>query len=202
MKKKVLALILSFLFSLPLIACTTYDDWIEVNHVQIGYSKLLQNCFIGGIRYKKGEDWKIVLPSVYKGYTINELGGYIGTGTPSPFGIFFEGEDWFKEEVEETYITSEEYLYTDFFNGYTVVVEDIFFEITLPNQLERIKNLACQDIFCGKTTDTIYVLRPVYRLQITETNSYFYTKEDKLYDKKTNELIENFTYTEYQKSVE
>ncbi len=184
-----------------LCSCTTYNDSADVNGVYVGYSKLFQNYFIGGVSYEKGEDPRIVLPSVYEGHTINELGGYIGTGVPTPFSIVFEGEDWFPDAPDEWYTTMEEYLYTDFFEGYEVKVEDICFQITLPSGLERIKNLRCDDILCGEVTaeKLVYVLRPVYYFEIAESNEYFYTQEGRLYDKQTKAPVQGIVYQEFPK---
>ena len=76
--------ILSLLFCS---SCSLTYDYIEVDNIDIGYSKIERSAYIGRVSCKDSEDRNIVLPSTYNNIVIKELGGYFGRGVPTPFGI-------------------------------------------------------------------------------------------------------------------
>ena len=74
--------ILSLLFCS---SCSLTYEYIELDNIDIGYSKIERSAYIGRVSSKDSEDRNIVLPSKYKNIVIKELGGYFGRGVPTPF---------------------------------------------------------------------------------------------------------------------
>lgn len=179
-------------------SCSLTYDYIEEDNIDIGYSKIERSAYIGRISSKETEERNIVLPSKYKNIVIKELGGYFGRGVPTHFGIDILINPSFS--YEEMYTTKEEYIYQsdlNWWDDYEVTTYKYY--ITLPSKLEKFTYTACKEIFVvttKKEDDSIfaYIYRPVYYFFIVEENPDFYTEEGKLYNKKTNQLLEEFLY--------
>ncbi|MGN1295622.1 MAG: hypothetical protein ACI4U5_04370 [Bacilli bacterium] len=200
---KTIRKLIHLLSLLPLLLCffscsLTYE-FIQLDNIGIGYSKIEKSAFIGNVSYKEGDDDHIVLPSSYNNITIKDLGGYFGRGVPTPFGINIYVSPSFP--YEDKYITLEEYIYDQdylkWWNDYEIISYKIY--LTLPDKLKNIKYTSCKEIVVVTTKnedDTIHALiyRPVYYLIIDESNPYFYTEDGKLYNKQNNQLYEDFLY--------
>ena len=187
--------ILSLLFCS---SCSLTYEYIELDNIDIGYSKIERSAYIGRVSSKETEGRNIVLPSKYNNIVIKELGGYFGRGVPTPFGIDILINP--PLSYEEMYTTKEEYIYQsdlNWWDDYEVTTYKYY--ITLPSKLEKVTYTACKEIFVVTTKEEdnsifAHIYRPVYHFFIEEENPYFYTEEGKLYNKKTNQLLEEFLY--------
>ncbi len=206
MKKLCISLLLAAILLLA-VSCTTYWDSGEEGAVFIAYSKLEKAAFAEAIFYEAGASTDIVIPDNYRGYPIEALGGYRGTGVPSPFGVIFaedeaaSGADSETATAEERYVTAEEHLYDDFFE-HPVVVEDVHFHITLPAGLKKImltegELVDCREVITADGSRVIYVRRPVYAFSIVADNPYFYTKDGRLYERGSEQPVPGFIYDDY-----
>ena len=179
-------------------SCSLTYDYIEEDNIDIGYSKIERSAYIGRISCKETEEGNIILPSKYNNIVIKELGGYFGRGVPTPFGIDILINP--PLSYEEMYTTKEEYIYQsdlNWWDDYEVTTYKYY--ITLPSKLEKVTYTACKEIFVVTTKEEdnsifAHIYRPVYHFFIEEENPYFYTEEGKLYNKKTNQLYEEFLY--------
>ncbi len=193
-------LVVGVLFSCS--SCTLYEStYAEELGVTFGYSNVKGDCFVGEIEHSKNSPTEIVLPETFNGLPVVQLGGYVGTGVPSPFGAYC-APDYFPDEYVNPFTCEDEYVKTLLDERVILEVDNILFKITLPRRLKRIKNTALKLVTGAERTDggskRIKIFRPVYYFEIDEENPYFYTDDGKLYDKKTNELFFDCIYEAYE----
>ncbi len=180
-------------------ACSLTYSYInnEEDKIGYGYSKLENNCFVADISYSKGDSTDIIIPDKFNGSYVTALGGYTGSGAPTPFGVNFNGNDFFLENYEIFSVDDEDIkLYID--KNIKVEVQNVMFNITLPSKLKTIKltllnEVVCQEYQQGRDT-VLKVFRPVYYFNISKDNKYFYTKRGKLYYKNTDKLFSDCIY--------
>lgn len=199
MKRSLLAAVSLVLCSAAVFSgCSLFYDYTYENGVGIGYSKIEKSAFVADIGWKTGDSFTIVLPNEYNGIPIKELGGYFGRGVPSPFRFMIDINALFPD-CDDCYATDEKRLYDEppaWWNNAEITNCD--FVITLPSRLERIRYVS-MDVFVAvynleDGTVFVKIIRPTYYFYISGENAAFYTKDGKLYDKKTNALIDEFVY--------
>ncbi len=184
--------VLSPIVFLCLSSCSlTYAYQADENGIQICYSELENNAFIGSVSLESEETEEIILPNEYNGIPITVLGGYFGRGVPTPFNVIFDSP----HEEGKGFITWNDET-DDSFKDATI--HDLTLSLILPKNLKSIDyvekyvhgvELTNED---GTTHAEIYRVRLC--LSIDENNAYFYSEDGKLYDRKTNQLINEFIY--------
>ncbi len=197
MKKITILLLALFLLCLCGCSLTYYCIEDNQNKINYGYSKLENNCFVADISYSKGDSTDIIIPDKFNGSYVTALGGYCGTGAPTPFYVNCNDNDFFSENYE-IISTDDSNIKTDIDKNTKVEVENVVFNITLPSKLKTIEEtllnyVVYQEYEQGENT-ILKVFRPVYYFNISEDNKYFYTKDGKLYYKETDELFSDCIY--------
>ncbi len=199
--KRLLSVILSLSLLLALTGCLAeeislfYDETAEKDGFTIAINETANCCFVGGFNCKEYNDnEEIVIPDEYEGKPITQIGGYYGRGVPTPFYISV----WdiyvnVPEDSEYHTLYSSDIRNFDINADYTV--QDIVFTLSLGKNIKSIKNVYMVHYYPHINEDnSITFYHPVVKINCSEDNKYFYSKDGKLYDKNTNALIEDFAY--------
>lgn len=199
--RKVSLMVLSVLLVFGLFGCffeevsLLYSDHADVDGFSISINKTANCCFVGSYACTEyTENLEITIPDDYNGMPIKRIGGYSGSGVPSPFyislydlyvnapsgskysGIF--GGDIDKFDIQDAY-----------------VVEDVVFNLNIGKNIEAVEFVVMDQYFPHINEDSsVTFYHPVVYINCSEENKYFYSQDGKLYDKKTDELISDFAY--------
>lgn len=172
-----------------------YSDYVEVDGFQIAINKVANCCFVGGYDCTEyTENFEITIPDDYDGIPIKRIGGYSGTGFPSPFSISLAALYMNAPEDSEYYGT-----FIGDINGFGIseeyIVEDVVFNLNIGKNIEVIEYVEMDTYYPHINDDgSITFYHAVVDITCSDENKYFYSKDGKLYDKKTNELISDFAY--------
>ncbi len=178
-----LVIAIVFLFSG---CCQFYERKVQDNFV-IYENELGNDCFLATYIWDRSEDGKkITIPDEYNNKIITSLGGYYGREVPVEFDI----------EISEIYLPSDEYivwpevahpnesntelLYIDFGLNIGKSITEINNGLSLNYSLLKIKD---SEPVCYRA----YI--PRFYVSVHGENECFYSKDGKLYDKKTDQLI-------------
>lgn len=199
--KKFLAMLLSICLMLCFSSCAfeeaslLYFDTVEKDNFFIAINKIANCCFVGSYNCTEyTQNLKITIPDDYNDIPIKRIGGYFGTGLPTPFsisladlyvnapnnseysGIFVGDIDKF--EIPEDY-----------------VIEDIAFTLNIGKNIEHIEYVEMDQYYPHINEDgTITFYHPVVNINCSIENKHFYSKAGKLYSRSTGELISDFAY--------
>ena len=198
--KRITLVILSIFLVFSLCGCSLWYKYVNsaVDSFDIGYSEKLNKAFFAGYKWDgTAESANIILPEEYNETKITGLGGYTGRGYPSPFYI-----DVTDEAKEKLCPDATEWSYAD----HTANVKDaniqiLPFQLHISKNIKEIKNLSMGGIVLaeyeenGETISNIYVL--TCYVTCDENNETFYAKDGKLYFKRTNELVNDIVYEDF-----
>lgn len=162
---------------------TTVDNlWIEIN-------KLQNRCFASGYEYDGTEEGRqITIPDEYNGIPVVKLGGFVGTGVPSPFCILLSYY-MNAEEGSEWYGVYHESLTADY------PVENIVFSLHIGKNIKEMDFLDMDTYYPHVNEDgSILFYHPVVEVTCSEENPYYYAEDGKLYEKTTDKLVDVFDY--------
>lgn len=196
--KKFLTLILSIVLIISLSGCITeelsllYNEKGEMDGFYIAVNNTANSCFVGQYTCTEySENMEITIPDEYKNKPITRIGGYFGRGVPSPFCI----------SLEELYMNAPDGSeYDSVFSGDiddNYSVEELPFTLNIGKNIKTIEYIEMDMYYPHINEDggvTFY--QAVVYVNCSEDNKYFYSKDGRLYDKKTKELISVFKYTE------
>lgn len=172
-----------------------YADYVEADGFDIAVNKVANCCFVSGYECtEQTENLEITIPDDYNGIPIKRIGGYSGTGFPAPFSI----------SLFPLYVNApKDSEYYAIFTGAAVrsrnpeeyTVEDVAFTLHIGKNVEVIEYVD-MDFYYPHINDdgSITFYHAVVNITCSGDNKYFYSKDGKLYDKKTNELISEFAY--------
>lgn len=199
--KKFLVIVLSISLMFCLTGCffeevsLLYSDTANKDGFYIGINKAANCCFVGSydcVEYT--ENLEITIPDDYEGIPIKRVGGYYGRGVPAPFSISLvglymntpEGSEYdaiFSGNINEFEI-SEDYS-----------VEDIVFNLNIGKNIENIDYVVMDEYYPHINEDgSITFYHPVVKIKCSEDNKHFYSKDGKLYYKRTDKLVSDFAY--------
>ncbi len=203
--KKLLAMILSILLMFCLSSCVLeemsllYSDSAEKGGFYIAINKTANCCFVGEYNCTEyNENFEITIPDDYEGIPIKRMGGYFGRGVPSPFIISLS--DLYMNAPDGSAYDAVFHGNIDEFNiaeNYTL--EDVVFNIKIGKNIEIIE-FVDMDFYYPYINDdgSITFYHPVVNISCSGENKYFYSKDGKLYDKETDELIDAFAYVAFK----
>jgi hypothetical protein len=199
--RKVLLIVLSVLFVFGLFGCffeevsLLYSDHADIDGFYIAINKTANCCFVGDYDCTEyAENYEITIPDDYGGMPIKRIGGYYGSGVPTPFSI----------SLDELYMNAPTgSKYSGIFGGDidkfdipdAYVVEDVVFTLNIGENIETVEFVVMDHYFPHINEDSsVTFFHPVVYINCSEENKYFYSQDGKLYDKKTDELISDFAY--------
>jgi len=201
--KKVLTLFLVFTLMFSLSGCVAegiamfYSESVEKDNFYIAINKTANCCFVGAYECTEYvENLEITIPDEYNNMPVKRIGGYFGTGVPSPFRI----------SLEELYMNAPEGSeYHGFYSGNIsrfeikddYHIEELVFNLNIGKNIEVIHFVISDEYFPHINDDgSVTFYHPVVNINCSEENDCFYSKDGKLYDRKTDELITEFDYAE------
>ena len=188
--KKAITLLLVLLLLLGLCACT-YGNTAEEGSFKIMYGSYfpfpLRWNPDGACVYQytwDGDEGNtdIVIPDAYASRTIRKLGGAFGRGLPSPFDIDVTSWMGLSGGIAVPYDSSDwdEIVYHDF-------------DLYLSKEIDGITGHPCAIVFTVDGVKTAYC--PRVTVHCDEDNETFYSRDGRLYFRKTDELVEEFVYS-------
>ena len=200
--RKVLSIALIVFIVLSLSGCSLdevsffYCDDADANGFDISINRISNCCFVG--RYNCTEytdNLEITIPDNYDGIPIKRIGGYFGRGLPTPFGISLasyvntpKGSEF--DSPFSVVGDLDDYEFSEEYN-----VECPVFRLVIGKNIEVIEHVEMNNYFPHINEDgSITLYHPVVYIICSEENEHFYSKDGKLYDKKTDELITAFAY--------
>ncbi len=196
--KKFLTLILSIVLIISLSGCITeelsllYNEKGEMDGFYIAVNNTANSCFVGQYTCTEySENMEITIPDEYKNKPITRIGGYFGRGVPSPFCI----------SLEELYMNAPDGSeYDSVFSGDiddNYSVEELPFTLNIGKNIKTVEYIEMDMCYPHINEDgSVTFYQAVVYVNCSEDNKYFYSKDGRLYDKKTKELISVFKYTE------
>lgn len=197
MKKiSVISLILIFIFAFSgcavLDSSFFYDEAENTENPKIYVNDLLDKCFVGQYNCTEyTENMEIAIPDYWEGIPVTTFGGYLGKGLPTPFII----------DLSDIYMNTEDNMVWSFDSinsksvGTDYEIKELEFVLKIGEHISEIRNVEMDYYYPHINDDgSITFYHPVVRIECAENNKHFYSKDGKLYDKKTDELIEDFAY--------
>lgn len=172
-----------------------YTDYVEADGFTFAVNKVARCCFVSHYDCTKyTENLEITIPDDYNGIPIKRIGGSSGSGFPAPFCISLydlyvnapEGGEYrgtFSRDAVECE------------NPEDYTVEDVVFTLNIGKNIEVIEWVDMDAYYPHINEDgSITFYHAVVNITCSDENKYFYSKDGKLYDKKTDELISDFAY--------
>ena len=195
--KKITAILLliSLLFCLSACdfadAAMFYTDSAEIDGLHIEINKIANRCFVSYYTVSEyTEGMTITIPDDYNGIPIKRIGGFVGTGVPSPFEIDLF-EIYVNAPEDSDYYTT----YIDHPDNFNIVdeytVEEVVFQLHIGKNIEVV-DFITNDYYPHINEDgSITFYHPIVYITCSEENTTFYSKDGKLYYKSTNALVED-----------
>ncbi len=181
-----------------------YNESAVVNGLRIEISREANKCFAGCYTCNDYEEnMEITIPDSYDGIPLTQLGGYVGSGAPSPFWIDTEGKYtnipydadvsyWY--DGEKALCESDDAL-SEFNGDYRI--ENVIFKLNLGKNITRIELVSMGDYLAWINEDeSITFYHPVVYIVCSEENKHFYSRDGRLYSRETDELITAFSYAD------
>ena len=172
-----------------------YDESAEKDGFFIGINKTANCCFAGGyVCDVYTENMEITIPDYYEDMPVKRIGGYFGRGVPCPFRI----------SVAEAYMNAPDN--SEFDSVYTgniyefeleekYTVEELEFTLNIGKNVDTIANVSMDNYYPHINEDeSITFYHPVLNIICSDENKHFYSKDGKLYERETNDLISEFAY--------
>ena len=199
--RKILIFILSIVLTFCLSGCVLEEICLLYSALQekdgfiIAINETANCCFVGGYKCTEyTEDFEIIIPDNYNGIPIKRIGGYFGTGVPTPFSISLA--DLYMNAPKDSDYNA---IFHGNLNEFKIiedyVIEDVVFNLNIGKNIEIIE-FVLMDVYYPHINDdgSITFYHSVVNINCSEENKHFYSKDGKLYNKKNNELISDFAY--------
>ncbi len=199
--RKIFAVILSICLTFCLSGCSFegvslfYSDKAEVDGFYVGINKTSNCCFVGSYNCTEyRENLEITIPDDYEGIPIKRIGGYYGRGVPTPFSISLA--DLYMNAPEDS---EYDVIFSGGINEFEIledyVIEDVVFNLNIGKNIEVIEFVTMDEYYPHINDDgSITFYHSVVNINCSDENKHFYSKDGKLYNKKTDELISDFAY--------
>lgn len=161
---KIVAILAVICFAFMCILAVVFASWKEtkVNNLNIYYSKLSKDCTAGLYEWDGNTENKIIIiPDEFEGIKISNLGGPSSGSAPA---LFYIG-------MPENVKTGDEYNFT----------------IKLGKNIKYAHNFLYSDEHTDYKGNVLCKVH--YYYEVAPDNKWIYSKDGKLYDKKTDELL-------------
>ena len=201
--RKIFAVILSICLTFCLSGCffeevsLLYSDGVKIDGFYVGINKTSKCCFVGNYSCTEyTENLEITIPDNYEGMPIKRIGGYFGRGVPMPFSVSLA--DLYMNAPEDSIfaaIFSGDINKLEIIKNENYVIEDVVFTLNIGKNIEIVEFVDMDKYYPHINDDgSITFYHSVVNINCSDENKHFYSKDGKLYDKKTDELISDFAY--------
>lgn len=200
--KKLLAVLLTIALIVCFSGCAPenysllYTQDGVIDGFKVAVNEKANCCFVGWYTCTEYvENQEITIPDEYENVPITRIGGYYGRGVPTAFDI----------NIADLYMNAPEgSRYDCLFLRETVnaetlehTIEELPFVLNIGKNINTVVYVDMDYYYPHLNEDgSVTFYHPVVYVNCSEENEYFYSENGKLYDKKTNELISEFAYTE------
>lgn len=167
------------------ITAVYFISWetVEINNLSLCYSKVTKECIAADINWDGDtENMIFTLPDEYEGIKINSLGGTSGLGTPILFYIDVPDEMEF-DSSGITHVATEEDL-AGMIDENTITYK---FTVNIGKNVKNFEYFHYKEYYIGENGKVMYIIDIDY--EVSPDNKWAYSKDGKIYDKKTDELI-------------
>lgn len=127
--------------------------------------------------FTSAETLTIDIPDEYKGTPVTALGGYIGTGVPTPFTVVPSTNSQLELDHADFVVLSQ--LEDDTVINY----EEIYFTVNIGKNLKEINSVIRRNIPIRMPDGTVTVYEIDYRFNCSEENRTFYSSDGILYNR-------------------
>ena len=179
---KIITSVIIVYFTFSFLLAIYYTSWEEtkINNLDVYYSKVTRSCLAGCFEWDGNtENMTITVPDEYEGMKIKSLGGFVGMGTPTLFFImvpeYLHPEVVSCTEYEDCIGTVSEYTVT------------YSFTVNLGKNIKNFEKFTYKDYYMDANDNVVYIVETKY--ECSQENNWAYSKDGKLYDKKTNQLL-------------
>ena len=146
------------------------------NGIEVYYNKITRSCFVGSYSWDGNTENTIIdVPDEYENYKVSSLGGIYGRGVPVNFSVVMPDE--FLEGIESVSNEGDDFEETT----YT-------FTVKLGNNIKTLTNFVYEDYYYNEDGSVRFIVKMNY--DCSPDNKWIYSQDGKLYDKKTNEMID------------
>ncbi len=179
--KRISVLLITGAVMLCAAGCTTYNDNEVADGLDIYYSRFGGDAFAGRYYWNGSEDsMTITVPDEYKGYKINSLGGFFGTGVP----MFFRVEPDDKENNGYYY----KYTYPEYDPG--AEYKELVFTLEIGKNISKIKGVEDGFLYRKNENGAVVCCEVVYNIICAEGNDNYYSKDGRLYLRSDDTLVD------------
>lgn len=182
-------ILLLILIATSLRSCSLcYDKSITSHNPPIYCNKISRCSFVGAYEWDGREDTKTIsIPNEWDEIPVTQIGGYYGTGVPTPFCIIFPNDYWNGDgiygEHPDKFDISEPY-----------TIEDIVFTLQIGKNISKVENVSSGYYPLSNADGSITFFHPVVHVVCSEDNKTFYSSNGKLYDRADDQLVTEFDY--------
>ena len=178
---KAAAMLTAGIMVTALAGCTTYNEDEVVDGLDIHYSDVKQDAFIAKFSLNGSRDsMTIDIPDTFKGYEINSLGGFFGTGVPAYFTVDTDNDG---NKLGFSKVIG----YNEF--DPDASYEELIFTLNLGANVTGIMADENSLLRCRGDNGDIYY-EVVYTVNCPEGNITFYSRDGRLYRKSDDELVD------------
>ena len=153
----------------------------KTDNLNLYYNKVTKSCLAGHFEWDGNvENMTFTVPDEYEGMKIKSLGGTIGSA-PTLFYVMIP--DSFQQQVV-SHTCSEDCV--------GVVNKDTItytFTVNLGKNIRHFEEFTYKEYFMDANDNVVYIVETKY--ECSADNKWAYSKDGKLYDKDTNQLLGN-----------
>lgn len=170
--------VFSAFFIILIVNTASWKDG-KTDNMYVYYNNFSRICVAGTYSWDGNtDDMTVIIPDKYENMKINSLGGYYGTGVP----VLFFVEIPKKLHPTVTSVTeSEECI------GGTEKAVTYNFTVKLGKNIKYLENFCYKEYYEDGDNDVVYIIE--YNYECSEDNKWYYSKDGKLYNKSTDELM-------------
>lgn len=169
-----LLIIVAFFIGGLIVEMTGWEVDTTENGIEVYYNKITRSCFVGSYSWDGNiENTIIVVPDKFEKYKVKGLGGFFGA--PVNFSVVMPDE--FLEGIESVSKEGDDFEKTT----YT-------FTVKLGNNIKTLTNFVYEDYYYNEDGSVRFIVKMNY--DCSPDNKWIYSQDGKLYDKKTNEMID------------
>lgn len=173
-----------------------YTESVTVNGFEIGVNRVANTCYAAAYECTGyTESLEITIPDDYDGVPVKRIGGCYGRGLPQPFAISFAELYMNAPEGSVYYNTvfTWDALQNAIKDDYSVVVISVV--LNIGENIETIDYVDMDAYYPHVNSDgSVTFYHPAVYVNCSENNEFFYSKDGKLYEKKTDRLVKDFEY--------
>lgn len=171
-----LLIIVAFLIVGIIVEMTGWEVDTTENGIGVYYNKITKSCFVGSYLWDGNtENTIIVVPDEYKNYEVSSLGGVYGRGVPVNFSVVMPAE-----------VTEDVYSVSDESENYEAATYT--FTVIIGKNIKKLDHFDYEDCYYNEDGSVRFIVKMNY--ECSPDNKWIYSQDGKLYDKKTNEMID------------